>query len=186
MTLNVLKHLVFSCKVCGTTCGLWDLLLYVIVIKCTSSFYVCSNPKDEASWLSVLFRTQQVSLWDSNPHSADQKHQSLNPVLLTTRPQHIMIRPGGTRTDKKHQSLSPVCLTTRPQHNVSRPGLEPTLCWSESPEFESGALNRRAMTRHSWLCTCKYTNDTNDLCSSRRHNQHSSDAGLLKGSGHYW
>ena len=25
--------------------------------------------------------------WDSNPHSADQKHHSMNPVHLTTRPE---------------------------------------------------------------------------------------------------
>ena len=26
--------------------------------------------------------------WDANPHSADQRHQSLNPVLLSARPRH--------------------------------------------------------------------------------------------------
>ena len=30
---------------------------------------------------------------------------------------------------------------------VSWPGLDPTLCWSETPELESGVLTRSAMTR---------------------------------------
>ena len=27
--------------------------------------------------------------WDSNPHSAEQKHRSLKSLLLTARPQHL-------------------------------------------------------------------------------------------------
>ena len=40
-------------------------------------------------WLSVLLKDTSVSAGDSNPHSVDQKHQSLNLVLLTTRPRHF-------------------------------------------------------------------------------------------------
>ena len=32
-------------------------------------------------WSSVLLKDTSVTARDSNPHSADQKHQSLNPVL---------------------------------------------------------------------------------------------------------
>ena len=39
-------------------------------------------------WLSVLLKDTSVTDGDSNPHSADQKHQSLNSVLLTSRPRH--------------------------------------------------------------------------------------------------
>ena len=37
-------------------------------------------------WLSVLLKDTSVTAVDSYPHSADQKHQSLNLVLLTTQP----------------------------------------------------------------------------------------------------
>ena len=40
-------------------------------------------------WLSVLLKDTSVTAGDSNPHSADQKHQSLNSVLLTARPRHF-------------------------------------------------------------------------------------------------
>ena len=41
-------------------------------------------------WLSVLLlKDSRVTAGDSNPPSADQKHQSLNSVLLTARPQHF-------------------------------------------------------------------------------------------------
>ena len=33
-------------------------------------------------WLCVLLKDTSVTAGDSNPHSADQKHQSLNSVLL--------------------------------------------------------------------------------------------------------
>ena len=49
---------------------------------------LCSNRRTE-QWLSVLLKDTSVTVGDSNPHSADQKHQSLNPVLLTARPQHF-------------------------------------------------------------------------------------------------
>ena len=37
-------------------------------------------------WLSVLLRDTSVTAGDLNPHSADQKHQSLNSVRLPARP----------------------------------------------------------------------------------------------------
>ena len=41
-------------------------------------------------WLSVLLNDTSITAGDSNPHSADQKHQSLNSVLLiTARPRHF-------------------------------------------------------------------------------------------------
>ena len=41
-------------------------------------------------WLSVLLMDTSVSAGhDSNLHSADQKHQSLNSMLLTARPRHF-------------------------------------------------------------------------------------------------
>ena len=40
-------------------------------------------------WLSVLLKDTSVTAGDLNPHSADQKHQSLNSVLLTARPRHF-------------------------------------------------------------------------------------------------
>ena len=40
-------------------------------------------------WLNILLKDTCVMAWDSNPHSADQKHQSLNSVLLTARPRHF-------------------------------------------------------------------------------------------------
>ena len=46
-------------------------------------------------WLSVLLKDTSVTAGDSNPQSADQKHQSLNSVRLTARPRHfslIMLR----------------------------------------------------------------------------------------------
>ena len=54
----------------------------------TSGFM--SYQKDEASWLSILLKnTCTCNDWVSNPHSADQKHHSLNLVLLYARPQHF-------------------------------------------------------------------------------------------------
>ena len=43
-------------------------------------------------WLSVLLKDTSVMAGDSNPHSADQKHQSLNLMLLTARPWHFRQR----------------------------------------------------------------------------------------------
>ena len=40
-------------------------------------------------WLSVLLKDTSVTASDSNPHSADQKHQILNSVILTARPRHF-------------------------------------------------------------------------------------------------
>ena len=69
--------------------------------KCTGFFNVrytmhrtrgfTSHPKDQASWFSVLLKDPSVTTGDSNPHSSDQKHQSLNLVLLTARPWHFHI-----------------------------------------------------------------------------------------------
>ena len=76
----------------GRTSSLFD--------KCTGFFYVghtshrtyaiLSHPKDEAVMvLSVLLKCPDP---DSNPHSAEQKHQSLSPVLLSTGPRHVTTR----------------------------------------------------------------------------------------------
>ena len=35
-----------------------------------------------------MLKNTSVKAWDLNPHSAESKHQSLNPVLSTARPQH--------------------------------------------------------------------------------------------------
>ena len=44
-------------------------------------------------WFSVLpDDTISVTTGDSNPHSADHKHQSLNSVLLTAWPRHLRYR----------------------------------------------------------------------------------------------
>ena len=43
-------------------------------------------------WLSVLLKDTNVTAEDSNPHSADQKHQSLSSVLLTARPRNFHLR----------------------------------------------------------------------------------------------
>ena len=43
-------------------------------------------------WLSVLLKDTSVTAGDSNTHSADQKHQRLNLVLLTAWPRHFHIR----------------------------------------------------------------------------------------------
>ena len=66
--------------------------------KCTGFFYMrytthgtngfTSHPKDEAM-VKCLAQGHSVTAGDSNPHSADQKHQSLNSVLLTARPRHF-------------------------------------------------------------------------------------------------
>ena len=40
-----------------------------------------SHPKDEA--MVMCLKDTSVTAGDSNPHSADQKHQGLNSVLLT-------------------------------------------------------------------------------------------------------
>ena len=40
-------------------------------------------------WLSVLLKDTSVTAGDSNPHSADQKHQSLSSGLLTARPRYF-------------------------------------------------------------------------------------------------
>ena len=66
-------------------------------ILCTGLFYVrytthgtngfTSHPKDK-QWLSVQLAKKCLD-WGSNPHSAEQKHQSLNSVLLTARPRHF-------------------------------------------------------------------------------------------------
>ena len=48
-----------------------------------------SHPKDDASWVGVLLLKDTVNRchdWDLKPHSADQKHQNLSPVLFTARP----------------------------------------------------------------------------------------------------
>ena len=42
-----------------------------------------SHPKDDA--MVKCLKDTSVTAGDSNPHSADQKHQSLNSVLLTVR-----------------------------------------------------------------------------------------------------
>ena len=44
-----------------------------------------SHPKDEASWLNVLCYDRE-----SNPLTADQRHNSLSPMLLTARPRHTI------------------------------------------------------------------------------------------------
>ena len=61
--------------------------------KCTGFFYVrhtthgtngfTSHPNDEAM-VKCLASEHRCHDWDSDPHSADQKHQNLNPMLLTT------------------------------------------------------------------------------------------------------
>ena len=44
-------------------------------------------PSDEINYLAQRHKCQD---WNSNPHSADQKYQSLSPLLLTTaQPWHI-------------------------------------------------------------------------------------------------
>ena len=40
-------------------------------------------------WLSVLLKDTSVTALHLNPHSADQKHQSLNLMLLTAQPRHL-------------------------------------------------------------------------------------------------
>ena len=43
-------------------------------------------------WLGVLLKDTSVTAGESNPHSADQKHQSLNSVLLTALfPQYFVL-----------------------------------------------------------------------------------------------
>ena len=42
-------------------------------------------------WSSGLLKNTSVTAGDLNPHSADQKHQSLNSVILTARPGHFHI-----------------------------------------------------------------------------------------------
>ena len=108
------------CRSSGQTPSLYD--------KCTGLFYVhytthrtngcTSNPKDEA-----MVKDLGVMAGDLIPHSANQKHQSLNLVLLTTQPRHVThallpfvcrrrnvvkfrcpLRGGGKR--KKHLPLS--------------------------------------------------------------------------------
>ena len=64
--------------------ALWSLMQYTT--HGTNGF--TSHPKDEASWLNVLLKDIDVTAGDSNPHTADQKHQSLNSVLLTNRAWH--------------------------------------------------------------------------------------------------
>ncbi len=74
----------------GRTPSLYD--------KCTGFFYVrytthgtngfTSHPKDEAIMVKCLAEGQKCPDRDSNPHSADQKHQSLSPVILSARPRH--------------------------------------------------------------------------------------------------
>ena len=39
--------------------------------------------------VKCLAKGHSVTAGDSDPHSADQKNQSLNPKLLTARPQHF-------------------------------------------------------------------------------------------------
>ena len=64
--------------------------------KCTGLFYVrytthvtngfASHPKDESSW----YWGHMCHDWDSNPHSADQTHQSLSLIFLFPGPQHAV------------------------------------------------------------------------------------------------
>ena len=71
--------------------------LFSFLYKCAGLFYVrytthgtngfTSHPKDK-QWLSVYLAKKCLD-WGSNPHSAEQKHQSLNSVLLTARPRHF-------------------------------------------------------------------------------------------------
>ena len=59
-----------------------------------------SQPKDKAS---VSLKCQN---WALNPHSADQKHQSSSPVLLTARPQHPTINTTITGVCKNKPSIT--------------------------------------------------------------------------------
>ena len=54
-------------------------------------------PFEGEQWLSVLLKNTSVTAGDSNPHSADQKHQSLNAVLLTAQPRHFQLRARCTK-----------------------------------------------------------------------------------------
>jgi hypothetical protein len=57
-----------------------------------------SHPKDGA--MVVPVDTSVTSAGDSNPHSADQKRQSLNLLLLTARPRHF----------QEHRQCNSICL----------------------------------------------------------------------------
>ena len=69
--------------------------------KCTGFFYMhyttnrtrrlTSHPKVEAFWLGVLVIDTVDMTGTRNANSADQKHQSLNPMLLTARPSWYLI-----------------------------------------------------------------------------------------------
>ncbi len=50
-----------------------------------------SHPKDKAIMVKHLAQGYKCHDQDLNPLSADQKHQSLSPVLLTARPRHATV-----------------------------------------------------------------------------------------------
>ncbi len=62
-------------------------LLCALPILVQRTYGLMSHPKEHSKYLAQGHKCQDR---DSNPHSADQKHQSLSPVLLTTRPGHAI------------------------------------------------------------------------------------------------
>ena len=57
--------------------------------KCTGFFYLAFFPSEGRSiMVQCLAWGHRCRDWDSYPHSADQRHQSLSPVLLSAKPWH--------------------------------------------------------------------------------------------------
>ena len=76
-----------------------------------------SHPKHP----SVLLKGDKCHDRDSNPHSADQKHKSLNPVVLTTSPGHATNNiPTSNKVGRLATSyLGPISQSCYAQYEVS-------------------------------------------------------------------
>ena len=102
--------------------------------KCTGFFYVhyttqgtngfIPHPKDEAIMVKFLATGHTCHYWDSNPHSADQKHRSSSRVILTTRPRYATT--SHTSTDPNFSnthiawSIDPIHLTSSSEQSSGK------------------------------------------------------------------
>ena len=69
----------------GQTPSLYDKLTGFFYVHYTTQ-YTGSTAKDAATMVKCLAKGYRCHDWVLNPHSGDQKHQSLSQVFLSARP----------------------------------------------------------------------------------------------------
>ncbi len=72
----------------ATARNTWKTRFFYVHCTTHGTYDFTSHLKDEAVIIKCLALGHKCQDWDLNPHSADQKHQSLSPVYLSARPRH--------------------------------------------------------------------------------------------------